>query len=252
CGLRLRYSHPRRRRGSRPAAPAPPRCSALARHFSRALHHDVFGAHGPRTLRHAEQCRSGRGGGYRDWPSLGDAHRIRGGGGGYRQRHARLHAGLPARIWFAMSRDGLLPAWFAQVHPRFRTPHRPTLIAGGLTALVAGFFPIKEVAELVNIGTLSAFVIICLAVIVLRRTRPDIRRTFRTPLVPWIPLAGIGFCLWLLSKLPAVAWERFIVWMALGLLLYFSYGRRHSVLATRESVLIEGRDSEHRPPENRK
>src|ERR1700732_607333 len=109
-----------------------------------------------------------------------------------------------ALIWFAMSRDGLLPAWFAQVHPRFRTPHRPTLIAGGLTALVAGFFPIKEVAELVNIGTLSAFVIICLAVIVLRRTRPGVRRTFRTPLVPWIPLAGIGFSLWLLSKLPAV------------------------------------------------
>jgi APA family basic amino acid/polyamine antiporter len=146
-----------------------------------------------------------------------------------------------ARIWFAMSRDGLLPAWFAQVHPLFRTPHRPTLIAGGLTALVAGFFPIKEVAELVNIGTLSAFVIICLAVIVLRRTRPDIRRTFRTPLVPWIPVTGIGFSLWLLSKLPAVAWERFVVWMALGLLLYFSYGRRHSVLAKRGSVPFEGK-----------
>ncbi len=136
-----------------------------------------------------------------------------------------------ARIWFAMSRDGLLPSWFAQVHPRFRTPHRPTLVAGALTALVAGFFPIKEVAELVNIGTLSAFVIICLAVIVLRRTEPDVQRTFRTPFVPWIPLAGIGFSLWLLSRLPAVAWERFVVWMVLGLLLYFSYGRRHSVLA---------------------
>jgi basic amino acid/polyamine antiporter, APA family len=146
-----------------------------------------------------------------------------------------------ARIWFAMSRDGLLPAWFAQVHPRFRTPHRPTLIAGGLTALVAGFFPIKEVAELVNIGTLSAFVIICLAIIVLRRTRPGVRRTFKTPLVPWIPLAGIGFSLWLLSKLSAVAWERFVVWMALGLLLYFSYGRWHSALAKRGRVPFEGK-----------
>ena len=146
-----------------------------------------------------------------------------------------------ARIWFAMSRDGLLPAWFAQVHPRFRTPHRPTLIAGGLTALVAGFFPIKEVAELVNIGTLSAFAIVCLAIIVLRRTRPGVRRTFKTPLVPWIPLAGIGFSLWLLSKLPAVAWELFVFWMGLGLLLYFSYGRRHSVLANRGSVSIEGK-----------
>jgi APA family basic amino acid/polyamine antiporter len=141
-----------------------------------------------------------------------------------------------ARIWFAMSRDGLLPAWFAQVHPRFRTPYRPTLIAGGLTALVAAFFPIKEVAELVNIGTLSAFVVICFSIIVLRRTRPDVRRTFRTPFVPWIPLAGIGFSVWLLSKLPAVAWDRFAIWMAIGLLVYFSYGRRHSVLANKGST----------------
>jgi APA family basic amino acid/polyamine antiporter len=136
-----------------------------------------------------------------------------------------------ARIWFAMSRDGLLPTWFAEVHPRFRTPHRPTLIAGALTALVAGFFPIKEVAELVNIGTLSAFVVICLAIIVLRRTRPNLRRSFRTPLVPWIPLAGIGFSMWLLSKLPLVAWERFALWMGLGLAVYFLYGRTHSRLA---------------------
>jgi APA family basic amino acid/polyamine antiporter len=136
-----------------------------------------------------------------------------------------------ARIWFSMSRDGLLPSWFAEVHPRFRTPHRPTLIAGVLTAVVAGFFPIKEVAELVNIGTLSAFVVICLAVVVLRRTRPQARRSFRTPFVPWVPLVGIGFSMWLLSKLPLVAWERFVVWMVLGLVLYFLYGRRHSLLA---------------------
>ncbi|MCI0465773.1 MAG: amino acid permease [Beijerinckiaceae bacterium] len=136
-----------------------------------------------------------------------------------------------ARIWFTMSRDGLLPSWFSKAHPRFRTPHRPTLIAGILTAFVAGIFPIKEIAQLVNIGTLSAFVIICFAVIVLRRTRPDARRTFRTPLVPWIPLSGIGFSLWLLSKLPAAAWQLFIAWMVLGLLLYLSYGHRHSALA---------------------
>jgi APA family basic amino acid/polyamine antiporter len=95
--------------------------------------------------------------------------------------------------------------------------------------------------ELGNIGTLSAFVIICLAIIVLRRTRPGVRRTFKTPLVPWIPLAGIGFSLWLLSKLSAVAWERFVVWMALGLLLYFSYGRWHSALAKRGRVPFEGK-----------
>ena len=144
-----------------------------------------------------------------------------------------------ARIWFAMSRDGLLPGWFAQVHPRFRTPYRPTLIAGGLTALVAAFYPIKQVAELVNIGTLSAFIIICFSVIVLRRTRPDVPRTFRTPLVPWIPLAGIGFSVWLLSKLPAVAWDRFAIWMALGLLVYFLYGRRHSLLANKGGAPLE-------------
>lgn len=136
-----------------------------------------------------------------------------------------------ARIWFAMSRDGLLPAWFAKLHPRFQTPYRPTLIAGALTALVAALYPIKEVAELVNIGTLSAFVVICSAIIVLRRTRPDVPRSFRAPFVPFTPLVGIGFSLWLLSRLPAVAWERFAIWMAIGLAIYFLYGRRHSRLA---------------------
>jgi APA family basic amino acid/polyamine antiporter len=136
-----------------------------------------------------------------------------------------------ARICFAMSRDGLLPQWFSKAHPRFHTPHRATLTIGALTALVAGFFPIREVAELVNIGTLSAFAIICSAVIVMRRTRPDVRRSFKTPFSPWTPLVGIGFSLWLLSKLPPVAWERFAIWMAVGLAVYFSYSRRHSVLA---------------------
>jgi APA family basic amino acid/polyamine antiporter len=141
-----------------------------------------------------------------------------------------------ARIWFAMSRDGLLPAWFAKVHPRFRTPHRPTLIAGALTALVSAFYPIREVAELVNIGTLSAFVVICLAIIVLRRTRPDAPRTFRAPFAPFTPLVGVGFSLWLLSRLPAIAWERFILWMGLGLIVYFLYGRKHSRLAKEEEA----------------
>ncbi len=136
-----------------------------------------------------------------------------------------------ARIWFAMSRDGLLPAWFAVVHPRFRTPYRPTLVAGAVTAIVAALYPIREVAELVNIGTLSAFAVICIAVLVLRRTRPDAPRTFRTPFVPFTPLIGVGFSLWLMSRLPAIAWERFLVWLALGLAVYFLYGRNHSQLA---------------------
>lgn len=136
-----------------------------------------------------------------------------------------------ARIWFAMSRDGLLPAWFSVSHPRFRTPYRPTLIAGALTAVVAALYPIKEVAELVNIGTLSAFVVICAAVIVLRQTRPDAPRSFRTPFMPFTPIVGIGFSLWLLSRLPAIAWTRFLVWLLLGLAVYFFYSRHHSRLA---------------------
>jgi len=135
-----------------------------------------------------------------------------------------------ARIWFAMSRDGLLPHWFAVPHPKYATPYRPTLLAGFLCALVAAFFPIREVAELVNIGTLSAFIVICLAIIVLRRARPDAPRGFRTPFVPFTPLIGVAFSLWLLSKLPAIAWERFLVWLALGLTIYALYGRRHSAL----------------------
>ncbi|PPD02961.1 MAG: amino acid permease, partial [Methylocystis sp.] len=150
-----------------------------------------------------------------------------------------------ARIWFAMSRDGLLPAWFAKLHPRFSTPYRPTLIAGALTALVAALYPIKEVAELVNIGTLSAFVVICSAIIVLRRTRPDVPRSFRAPFVPFTPLAGIGFSIWLLSRLPAVAWERFAIWMAIGLAIYFLYSRRHSRLAQGVSAAQDPRQISH-------
>lgn len=145
-----------------------------------------------------------------------------------------------ARIWFAMSRDGLLPAWFAVSHPRFRTPYRPTLIAGALTAVVAALYPIKEVAELVNIGTLSAFVVICAAVIVLRRTRPDAPRGFRTPFMPFTPIIGIAFSIWLLTRLPVVAWTRFLLWLLLGLAVYFLYGRRHSRLATRDRINDEG------------
>jgi basic amino acid/polyamine antiporter, APA family len=147
-----------------------------------------------------------------------------------------------ARIWFAMSRDGLLPDWFAVSHPRFRTPYRPTLIAGALTAVVAALYPIKEVAELVNIGTLSAFVVICVAIIMLRRTRPDAPRSFRTPFMPFTPLVGIAFSLWLLSRLPLIAWERFLVWLLIGLAIYFLYGRRHSRLSQTASEHSAARD----------
>jgi APA family basic amino acid/polyamine antiporter len=135
-----------------------------------------------------------------------------------------------ARIWFALARDGLLPAWFAKVHPRYGTPHRPTLALGLFTAVVAGLFPLDEVAKLVNIGVLSAFIVICLSVIMLRIRKPDIPRSFRTPWVPVVPIIGIAFSVWLLSELSLVTWKVFLIWVALGLVVYFGYGIRHSKL----------------------
>ncbi|HET7925860.1 MAG TPA: amino acid permease, partial [Rhodanobacteraceae bacterium] len=135
-----------------------------------------------------------------------------------------------ARIWFALSRDGLLPGWFAKVHPTYGTPHRPTIALGVFTAFVAGLFPLGEVAKLVNIGVLSAFIVICASVILLRIRKPDLPRAFRTPLVPLVPLIGIAFSIWLLSELALITWMVFVVWVAIGLLVYFGYGIRHSKL----------------------
>lgn len=136
-----------------------------------------------------------------------------------------------ARIWFSMSRDGLLPRWFSAIHPKYRTPHRPTLIVGVVTAMVSGLTPIAEVAELVNIGTLSAFIVICSSVMILRYRRPELERSYRTPLVPFIPLIGIGFSIWLIASLPPVTWLRFLIWLGIGLVIYFLYGIRNSNLA---------------------
>ena len=132
------------------------------------------------------------------------------------------------RIFFAMSRDGLLPSAFSKVHPKFQTPYVPTILTGIVAAIVAGFFPIGLLGELVNIGTLFAFVIVCAGIIALRYKRPDIPRPFRTPLVPLVPILGIIFCVGLMASLPPDTWIRLIVWMAIGLVIYFTYGKRHS------------------------
>lgn len=136
-----------------------------------------------------------------------------------------------ARIWFALARDGLLPGWFARVSPRFGTPARPTLILGVFTAIVAGLLPIGEVAELVNIGTLSAFIIICAAIMLLRVRKPSLQRNFRTPVVWFTAPLGIVFSALLIYGLPWITYERFVIWMALGCVIYFGYGIRHSKLA---------------------
>lgn len=134
------------------------------------------------------------------------------------------------RVFFAMSRDGLLPRFFSHVHPKYRTPHRPTILLGVLIAILAGFTSLDELAELVNIGTLFAFVVVALSVIILRRTRPDLPRAFRTPLVPLVPILSVAASVWLMLNLPAETWLRFAVWMALGFVVYFVYGRSHSLL----------------------
>ncbi|MEV0597418.1 amino acid permease [Nonomuraea cavernae] len=134
------------------------------------------------------------------------------------------------RVWFSMSRDGLLPIWFAKLHPVRRVPTRVTWIVGIGSALIAGFLPIREAAELTNIGILLAFVVVCVAVIVLRYRRPDLPREFRTPLMPVVPAVGVIFSLWLITFLDPVTWLRFAVWFALGLIIYFAYSRRHSAL----------------------
>ncbi|MEU4508916.1 amino acid permease [Nonomuraea wenchangensis] len=132
------------------------------------------------------------------------------------------------RVLFAMSRDGLVPRSLAQVHPRFGTPARLTLVIGVVTMALAGFVSFGELAELVNIGTLFAFVVVSIGVVVLRRTRPDLPRSFRVPLVPLLPILSVLACLYLMLNLPVETWLRFVIWMALGVLVYFGYSYRHS------------------------
>ncbi|MFI9611686.1 amino acid permease [Streptomyces sp. NPDC052023] len=137
------------------------------------------------------------------------------------------------RVWFSMSRDGLLPRWFAKTHPTRHVPTRVTWIAGFASAAIAGFLPIGEAAELTNIGILLAFVVVCIAVIVLRYRQPELPRTFRTPWMPFVPALGVLFSVWLITFLQWQTWARFAVWLALGLVIYFTYSYRKSKLAGR-------------------
>ncbi|MGW1755620.1 amino acid permease [Streptomyces mirabilis] len=141
------------------------------------------------------------------------------------------------RVFFAMSRDGLLPRFFSRVHPRFRTPHRPTILLGVIIAILAGFTSLSELAELVNIGTLFAFVVVAIGVVILRHTRPDLPRSFRTPLVPLVPIVSVLASVWLMLNLPAETWLRFAVWMVIGFGVYFLYGRSHSRLGRHEETI---------------
>src|ERR671914_375480 len=141
-----------------------------------------------------------------------------------------------SRVAFAMSRDNLLPRWFSRVHTRFRTPHRITIITGVVAGLLAFFLPLVTLGELVNIGTLAAFVLVSIGVIILRRTRPDLPRAFKVPGYPVLPIVSALLCFLLMGFLTAGTWVRFFVWMAIGLVFYFAYSRTHSRLARGESA----------------
>jgi APA family basic amino acid/polyamine antiporter len=141
-----------------------------------------------------------------------------------------------ARIWYAMSRDGLLPKVFSAVHPKFKTPHWSTWIAGFAVGIPAGIFDIADAADLSNIGTLFAFVLVSLGVIMLRRTQPERRRPFRVPFVPWFPLISVVLCGGLMTGLTVITWLRFVIWLAIGLMIYFTYSRFRSEFALRPAV----------------
>ncbi len=139
------------------------------------------------------------------------------------------------RVFMAMAQDGLVPAWAGRIHPRYRTPHLTTMATGVVVALAAGFTPIAVLGHLVSIGTLFAFVIVSLGVLVMRRTQPDLPRPFRTPWVPFVPLASAAVSLLLMLSLPIATWERLGIWMVIGIAIYFAYGRRRSVIGLAES-----------------
>ncbi|WP_250564039.1 amino acid permease [Sphaerisporangium fuscum] len=143
-----------------------------------------------------------------------------------------------SRVFFAMSRDNLLPRRLAAVHPRFGTPYIITIVIGAVTALLAGLIPLSALAELVNIGTLFAFILVSIGVVILRRTRPDLPRSFRTPLVPLVPILSVLACVYLMLNLPVETWLRFLVWMAIGVAVYFLYGVRHSRVEEEPRVAV--------------
>jgi APA family basic amino acid/polyamine antiporter len=148
------------------------------------------------------------------------------------------------RIFFSMSRDGLLPALFQRVHPTFRTPHISTALTGFVVAIAAGVLPIRVLSILVSMGTLLAFVLVCLGILILRRTSPQLERPFRTPGLPWVPLLGTVFCLAQMASLPFQTWVRLVVWLAIGMVIYFGYGRRHAAAVRDGRIAVAAIDPE--------
>ncbi|MBD0259088.1 MAG: amino acid permease, partial [Cytophagales bacterium] len=141
-----------------------------------------------------------------------------------------------SRVFFSMSKDGLLPRIFSEVHPTFRTPWKSNLMFMVFVSLFAAFVPVTVVGEMTSIGTLFAFILVCIGVLVMRRTMPNVPRAFKTPLVPLVPILGIVTCLAMMASLPLDTWVRLIVWMLIGVIIYFVYSRKHSVLTSKQTV----------------
>jgi APA family basic amino acid/polyamine antiporter len=135
-----------------------------------------------------------------------------------------------SRVFYTMSKDGLLPPFFGEIHAKFRTPWKTNLFFLVFVSLFAGFVPVSDLGHMVSIGTLLAFVLVCIGVLVMRKKMPDAKRAFKTPLVPFVPIAGVIVCLYLMYSLPLESWIRLIIWMALGITLYFIYGKKNSKL----------------------
>jgi APA family basic amino acid/polyamine antiporter len=145
------------------------------------------------------------------------------------------------RVLLAIARDGLLPtSFFGAVHEKFRTPWKSTILTGFVVATLGAFLPLRILAELTNIGTLLAFVMVCISVLIMRYTNPQAHRPFRAPFGVVVPILGIAFCLLLMFSLPAQNWLRLFVWLAVGFVIYFGYGRFHSALALRHAELLAG------------
>jgi len=140
------------------------------------------------------------------------------------------------RIFFSMSRDGLLPPLFGRVHPRFRTPHLSTILTGSVVAVAAGLLPLTTLSQLVSMGTLLAFTLACIGIVILRRTSPSLERPFRTPGMPWVPALGALACVVQMVGLPWETWARLIIWLVVGMLVYVAYGRHHAVAARERHI----------------
>lgn len=152
------------------------------------------------------------------------------------------------RVFYSMSKDGLLPKWAAKVHPKYQTPHITTMITGAIVAILAGFVPINLLGELVSIGTLFAFVIVGTGIIILRSSNPNLNRPFKVPLVPFIPIATVVSAAYLMNSLPLDTWIRLIVWMSIGLVIYFAYSYSHSNLRNVTNEVANQSDSRNAPP----